>query len=220
MVASEVLLSPWFPGILEGWEPSRKPGTKPGLSLSGGIDSTACYVLMPDNTVLLHHRRSFESLLKHEGADHLFEHIRNTTGREVYSLESDHELIRKNFGKPVGFSTDLAACVHLILFADHFDLRGIALGMPIDNTYLWHGYKYRDFSTTHWWNKWSNLLQSVGLDILLPIAGLSEAATVHIVKEVGLDHVTSSCLRAPHPGCGLCWKCFLKNGMFNRLHKK
>jgi len=213
MVANEALLSPWFPGMLEGWKPSRKPGTKPGLSLSGGIDSTACYILMPDNTVLLHHRRSFESLLKHEGADHLFEHIRNTTEREVYSLESDHELIRKNFEKPVGFSTDLAACVHLILFADHFDLRGIALGMPIDNTYLWHGYKYRDFSTTHWWKKWSNLLQSVGLDILLPIAGLSEAAAVHIVKEGGLDHVTSSCLRAPHPGCGLCWKCFLKNGM-------
>ena len=213
MVANEALLSPWIPGILEGWEPSRKPGTKPGLSLSGGIDSTACLILMPENTVLLHHRRSFESLLKHEGADNLFEHIENTTGREVYSLESDHELIRKKHGKPVGFSTDLAACVHLILFADHFDLRGLALGMPIDNTYLWHGYKYRDFSTTHWWNKWSNLLQSIGLDVLLPIAGLSEAAAVHIVKESGLDHVTSSCLRAQHPGCGLCWKCFLKNGM-------
>ena len=108
MVANEALLGPWFPRILDGWKPSRKPGTKPGLSLSGGIDSTACYILMPDNTVLLHHRRSFESLLKHEGADHLFKHIRNTTGREVFSLESDHELIRKNFEKPVGFSTDIA----------------------------------------------------------------------------------------------------------------
>ena len=213
MVANEVLLGPWNPGLLEGWTPSREHGTKPGLSLSGGIDSAACHVLMPEETVLLHHRRSFNSLLKHEGADNFFEHIRKTTGREVFSLESNHELIRKHYGKPIGFSTDLAACVHLILFADHFDLRGIALGMPIDNTYLWHGYKYREFSSTHWWDKWSNLLGSIGIDILLPIAGLSEAAAVHIVKEAGLDHVISSCLRAPHPGCGKCWKCFLKNGM-------
>ena len=28
-----------------------------------------------------------------------------------------------------------------------------------------------------------------------------------------LGEIVSSCLRAKHPGCGRCWKCFHKNGM-------
>jgi len=212
-VAAYTLLSPWDKGILDDWEPTRPYGKYPGLSFSGGIDSTACYLLMPEETILLHHRRSFRSLLKHNGADHLFRHIRKKTGRIVHSIPSNHEKIRTHWGKPNGFSTDLAAAVHLILLADHFDLRGIALGMPIDNTYLWHGHRKRDFSQTGWWKEWSTLLPRIGLDLILPIAGVSEATAVNIVKQGGLGKIVSSCLRAKHPGCGSCWKCFHKNGM-------
>ena len=212
-LAAYTLLSPWIKGILDGWEPSRNYGTYPSLSFSGGIDSTACYLLMPENTVLVHHRRSFKSLLKHDGADRIFTHITKNTGRTVHSIPSNHEKIRTYWDKPNGFSTDLAAAVHLILLADYLDLRGIALGMPIDNTYLWHGHRKRDFSETGWWKQWSNLLSSVGLDLILPIAGVSEATAVNIVKEYGLGDIVSSCLRSKHPGCGRCWKCFHKNGM-------
>jgi len=212
-VATYTLLSPWVKGILDDWEPTRPHGRFPGLSFSGGIDSTACYVLMPKETVLVHHRRSFKSLLKHDGADRLFKHIRRNDGRLVHSIPSNHERIRTHWDKPNGFSTDLAAAVHLILLADYFDLKGIALGMPIDNTYLWHGYRKRDFGETGWWKKWAPLLSSIGLDLILPIAGVSEATAVHIVQKSGLGGVVSSCLRAKHPGCGRCWKCFHKNGM-------
>ena len=212
-VAAHVLLSPWVSGILDGWTPSRPHGRFPGLSFSGGIDSTACFSIMPEDTVLIHHRRNFRSLLKHNGADRLFKHIQLTTGRVTHSIPSDHERIRTHWGKPNGFSTDLAAAVHLILLADHFDLRGIALGMPLDNTYLWHGYRYRDFAETGWWKTWAPLLESIGLDLILPIAGISEASAVHLVQKAGLGDVVSSCLRAKHPGCGRCWKCFHKNGM-------
>ena len=217
-VATYTLLSPWVDGILDNWTPSRPYGKFPGLSFSGGIDSTACYILMPKETVLLHHRRSYRSLLKHAGADKLFKHIRKTNGRIVHSIPSNHEKIRTNWDKPNGFSTDLAAAVHLILLADHFDLRGIALGMPLDNTYLWHGHRKRDFATTGWWTKWSPLLSSIGLDLILPIAGISEASAVHIVQKEGLGHVVSSCLRTKHPGCGRCWKCFHKNGMLGHSY--
>ena len=207
------LLSPWVKGILDDWEPSRAYGKYPALSFSGGIDSTACYLLMPQETILLHHRRSYKSLLKHNGADRLFKHIRKTTGRVVHSIPSNHEKIRTHWDKPNGFSTDLAAAVHLILLADYFDLRGIALGMPIDNTYLWHGHRKRDFSQTGWWKEWNTLLPQIGLDLILPIAGVSEATAVNIVKNGNLGGIVSSCLRAKHPGCGRCWKCFHKNGM-------
>ncbi len=213
VVASEVLLSPFMKGILDDWVPTRAPGSRSGLSLSGGIDSTACLAIMPEDTILLHHRRSFRSLLKHDGADRLFKHLRQNSGRTVHSIPSDHENIRAYWGKPTGFSTDMAAAVHMILLADYFDLRSIAIGMPLDNTYLWHGFRYRDFSTTAWWKRWGSLFESIGLSIVLPIAGVSEATAVKIVQDAGLGDIVSSCLRAKHPGCGRCWKCFHKNGM-------
>ena len=212
-IAEFCLLSPFVGGILEGWKPSRKHGKYPALSFSGGIDSTAAFALMPKDTVLIHHRRDFSSLLVHDGADRLFKHIEEEFGRTVHSIPSNHEKLRVLFNRPTGFSTDLAAAVHIILLADYFDLKGVALGMPLDNTYLWHGHKFRNFDETHWWKSWSPLMTSIGLDLILPVAGISEAATVMIVKQMRLGSIVSSCLRKAHPGCGQCWKCFHKNGI-------
>ena len=212
-IAEFCLLSPFLNGILDDWEPSRKHGSFPSLSFSGGIDSTAAFALMPKDTILIHHRRDFSSLLIHDGADRLFSHIEKEFGRKVYSISSNHEKLRVLFDRPTGFSTDLAAAVHIILLADYFDLKGVALGMPLDNTYLWHGHKFRNFEETHWWKMWSPLMSSIGLDLILPVAGISEASTVEIVKQMRLGSIVSSCLRKAHPGCGKCWKCFHKNGM-------
>jgi hypothetical protein len=215
-VATQALLSPWYDDLLDGWTPSRTPGSHVGLAFSGGIDSTAAMLLLPEDVVLVHHRRSFTSNLKHTGADRLFKHLRRQWGREILSIPSDHERIREHWGLRPGFSTDLASAVHLILMADHLDLRGIAMGMPMDNTYLWHGHRWRDFATSGWWRRWSTLMSSIGLDIVLPIGGISQASTTRIVQEAGLADVVSSCLRAPHPGCGACWKCFHKHTLLGR----
>ena len=59
-------------------------------------------------------------------------------------------------------------------------------------------------------------MSSVGLDIVLPIGGISQASTVRLVQEAGLGDVVSSCLRAPFPGCGRCWKCFHKHTLLGR----
>ncbi len=66
-------------------------------------------------------------------------------GREVFQVPSNHELLRTTWGKPVGFSTDFAAAVHLILLADVLDLGTIALGTPIDNTWLAKGKNLDNF---------------------------------------------------------------------------
>ena len=215
MVATQALLSPWHKDLLEGWTPSRPRGEKVGLAFSGGIDSTAAMLLLPEDAVLMYHRRSYKSLLKHEGTTRLFRNL-NKNGRKVHIVPSNHEIIRQHHGLPNGFSTDMASAVHLILTADHFDLGGIAFGMPIDNTYLWHGHRWRDFSASGWWKQWAPLMTSVGLDIVLPIGGISQASTVQLVQEAGLGDVVSSCLRAPYPGCGRCWKCFHKHTLLGR----
>jgi hypothetical protein len=156
-------------------------------------------------------------MLDHRNAERLINHLNSTGEREVISVSSNHELIRTNHGKPVGFSTDFACASHLLLLADHFDLGAIGFGMPIDNTYLWKGRKFRDFPSTPYYQYWTKRFAEAGLDLLFPIASISEAGALMIVKQTSwLEHL-NSCMRGDGVnGCGRCWKCFHKNGPLGR----
>jgi hypothetical protein len=118
-------------------------------------------------------------------------------------------------GKMAGFSTDYACAVQVILLADHFGLDSIGTGMPLENTYLWHGYKYRDFSETWFWNHYSKIFEEVGLPLYQPVAGCSEIVNMQIVEQMNWTGFAQSCLRSNTPGkvCGRCWKCFRKNSL-------
>jgi len=213
-LAEWVLLDPWFKGIIDGHEWTRKPGLKPGISFSGGIESTAAMLVMPRNSVLAYHERDFESMLKHDNASRFIKRLRWRYFRKVYIIKSNHEKIRNRFEKPNGFSTDLACAVHLILLADFLDLDSIAVGMPIDNSWLSGGQKYRDFPQCGWYKKWMAPFRSAGLDILLPVNMISQAGCLEIVQKSGLGNWAQSCLRATAgETCGRCWKCFFKNSL-------
>ena len=214
-VAEFVLLHPWVDGILDDWKPTRESGSRPGLALSGGIDSTAAMLLMPDDTALVYNERDFESGIKHVNAYRLFNHLSKEHGREVIRIKSNHETIRTNHGKAVGFSTDYACAVQVILLGDFLDLDSFATGMPLENSYLYHGYRYRDFKRSWFWRLYGSLFESIGLPIFQPVAGCSEEITNRIVQENGLIDYAQSCLRSVEPGsvCGSCWKCFRKNSM-------
>lgn len=212
--AHYVLTSPWEDGILDDWIPSRQPGWRPGLAFSGGVDSVASMLLMPQDTVLVYNRRNgFSSGLDHTNADRLFKHMLETLGRPVLQVPSNHEVIRKAYGKSVGFSTDYACAVQVILLADYLQLDSFATGMPLENTYLFHGHRYRNFGTSWFWRHHSEIFNNIGLSIYQPVAGCSEVINQHIVAQNGLLDYAQSCLRSDIPGvpCGACWKCFRKN---------
>ena len=119
-LAEYVLLSPYEGNILDGWRPSRKPGFRPGLAFSAGVDSTAAMCLMPERTLLFYHERSgFDSQLDHGNAKAFINYLIEEEARPVITTRSNHELIRTIGGKGVGFSTDYACAVHVILLADH-----------------------------------------------------------------------------------------------------
>ena len=213
-IANYVMTSPWEEGILDDWIPSREPGWRPGLAFSGGIDSVASMLIMPQDTALVYNRREgFQSSLNHTNADRLFEHMLENMGLPVVQVPSNHEVIRKHQGKTAGFSTDYACAVQVILLADYLQLDSLATGMPLENTYLFHGHRYRDFGASWFWRHYSEIFKSIGLSIYQPVAGCSEIINQRIVDKNQLLNLAQSCLRSDTPGipCGACWKCFRKN---------
>lgn len=214
-IAHHFLCSPWDRTILDNWDPSRQKGWRCGLAFSAGVDSTACMELMPPETVLLYHQRDgFESKLNHANALRFIQKLREN-GKQVVTIKSNHEQIRLDHGKSVGFSTDFAGAVHVILLADYFELGSIAMGMPLENAYLFHGHKGRDFNLSSYWKTHSSILEKAGLDLVFPTSGASEIINQRIVDGSDYAEYAESCLRSKEAGkvCGKCWKCFRKNSM-------
>ena len=213
-LAHHLLVEPWDKSVMQHWNPSRKPGWRPGLAFSGGIDSAAAMALMPEETVLIYNERSgIEGKLDHTNAFRFFEKIEQDTGRMVHRIRSNHEKLRLDQGKSVGFSTDYACAVQVILLADYFSLDSLATGMPLENSYLFHGHKYRDFPTSWFWKHYAPMFESIGLPLYQPVAGCSEVVNLAVVVASGWDGWAQSCLRSNKGGdvCGACWKCFRKN---------
>ena len=216
-LTSEVLLSPWNKSTKRPLEGTRKIGKIPALAFSAGTDSTAASFLMPENTILGYHRRSFEGILNHKNADRLLQHMKHDRKKTVIDISSNHELIRTYHFKQSGFSSDFASAAHLILLADHFDIGAIAFGMPIDNSWLMKGRKFREFTETHYFKYWKNRFLEAGIELFLPLAGISEAGAMKICQNEEIIPYMNSCLRGDgQNGCGNCWKCFHKNGPLGR----
>ena len=216
-LAMQMLLGPWVPTTKQWSVGPREPGKRLGLAYSGGVDSTAALLLLPDDTILAYHQRNFDSMLSHTLPMATFEAIKQRTGREVLCIPSNHERIRTYHGMVNGFSDAHAAGVHLVLLADHLDLAGIAFGTPIDNTWLKRGSVFRDFSTDLYWTKSRAMFAKAGLAYVLPINHISEAGALEVCRQSELADVVNSCLRGlGERWCGRCWKCFHKNGPLGR----
>ena len=216
-LVAEILLYPWHKCARQEFEKTRTKGKIPALSFSAGTDSTAAAMIMPEETILGYHRRSVDSILDHRNAERLLSQF-ESIGRSVVDIASNHELIRTYHFKQIGFSTDFACASHLILLSDFYNLGAIAFGMPLDNSYLWKGRKFRNFEQTDYFQYWSQRFADAGLDLLLPIVGVSEAGCLLICEKTGISEFMNSCLRGDgKTGCGKCWKCFHKNGPLGRV---
>ena len=216
-LATEILLFPWQRKLRDCGKATRKQGENLALSFSCGVDSTAALLVMPEDTILAYHRRDFDSMLDHDNANMLISRIEEKLNREVIQVSSDHEKIRSYEDLYAGFSSPYAAGVHLILLADHLNLKGIAFGTPIDNCWLNKGNKYRDFVDSNHWKQWNIRFQRAGLDLLFPINMISEAGALRICQNSELIDNINSCLRGNNSqGCEKCWKCFHKNGPLGR----
>ena len=217
-LTAEILLHPWHKSSRTPLEGTRILGTKPSLAFSAGTDSTAAALIDAGKYDFGISSEKFQEYPRPSKCrPPTIAFMKDEREKIVIDISSNHELIRTYHFKQIGFSSDFACATHLILLADHFDIGAIAFGMPLDNTWLKKGRRFREFLETDYYTYWDERFSKCGLDLLLPIAGLSEAGAMKICTNENLLPYLNSCLRGDGvSGCGTCWKCFHKNGPLGR----
>ncbi len=87
-LSMELLLSPFVPSVKKWKAEGRAQGTMLALAYSGGIDSTAAALLLPDDTILTYHQRDFKSMINHDLPFSTFEAMRSRYQRKVHCIPS------------------------------------------------------------------------------------------------------------------------------------
>ena len=190
--------------------------SRPSLSFSGGADSTAALLLMPKNTlsVFLDRPLKFRRSLYNKSAAYATIGHAKSEGYEVKKIDCDLEYIRS----PIGFPTDLATSVPLILMAAKENLDSVAFGTVLESAYRVGHETCRDYKQSGHYKVWGGLFEAAGIPLYLPVAGISEVGTSQIVMSSSFYDYTRSCIRGKFPkSCLNCWKCFRKSMVDNRL---
>lgn len=194
-------------------ERGRRPGNHPGLSFSGGVDSTAALALMPDDTTLF-----FLDRVTSEGEAPTGLYVKDSAevacrmvsdlGYAVRKVATNLEYVRS----PVGFPVDWASGAPAILLADYCDLSSISWGVVAESAYRVGHERFIDFPKRTIFSRWDGLLRAVGLSLGAPVAGLSEVSTSLIVQRSKFANVAQSCIRGlKGEPCMNCFKCFRKS---------
>ena len=182
--------------------------SRPGLAYSGGADSCAALAVMPGNTVpiFMHRPMSKDSIYDSEAPLRSCEELKEV-GYDVKVIECDLEYLRK----PIGFPSDLANAVPAVLLSQSLGLDSIAFGTVLESAYGIGHEKYIDYGNGSHWRFYGKLFSSAGIDLCLPVAGVSEVGTSIIGNLSPFGEFSQSCIRGKwNKPCLKCWKCFRK----------
>ncbi len=196
---------------------SRKESGRHALSFSGGADSTAALIVMPQTTELVFMLRSESKAKSLYDSDAAIESCRKLSrlGFQVHIIESDFEYLRD----PIGFPTDLSVSTPAILLAESRNFETIAFGTILESAYGTSGKKFRDYKESSHFRLWSRLFNAVGLGYSLPVAGVSEVGSSMLCKDNPIGRVHQSCIRGKWgEPCNNCWKCFRKSTLMAALN--
>ncbi|MDR8409001.1 DUF6395 domain-containing protein [Nonomuraea sp. 3-1Str] len=196
-----------------GAEP-RRAGSTLAISYSGGADSVAAATVYPD-APFVHFRR-----VPHSRVPNRWPHYRSDvlaklakgTGRELTVFESDLEY---TLAEPrPGYPEHQAVAAGALLSADRLDLGGLGFGYEMGSRWLGGGrYLLRYTPDNDLWaphGKWGRLCAAVGVHIVLPVGGVSEAVTMRLALGSDLKDHVRWCLRGTDGPCRTCGKCLYK----------
>jgi len=183
-------------------------GTRPGLAFSGGADSTAALSVMPGNTVPVFMNRPIREGSKYDSDAPIKNcELLKQIGYDVRVIDCDLEYLRE----PVGFPSDLAHAIPLILLSESMGIGSIAFGTILESAYGIGHEHYIDYPHGSHMRFYGTLLSAAGLEISLPVGGVSEVGTAIIVETSPLGELAQSCIRGKKGSpCMRCWKCFRK----------
>ncbi|WP_431902227.1 DUF6395 domain-containing protein [Nonomuraea sp. bgisy101] len=192
----------------------RVAGGTLALSYSGGADSVAAATIFPE-APFVHFRR-----VSHPRVPNRWPHYRSDvlaklavqTGREVTTVDSDLEF---TLAEPrPGYPEHHAVAAGALLLADRMDLGGLAFGYELGSRWLGGDrYLLRYTPDNLMWaphGAWGRLFAAVGVHIVLPVGGVSEAVTMRIALESPLKAQVRWCLRGTGGPCRTCGKCLYK----------
>ena len=183
---------------------------RPALAFSGGADSTAGLLVMPDNTLAVFMDRPLKkkTSMYNKSAALATLSFAKKAGYDVLSLECDVEYIRE----PLGFATDLVPSIPILALAASHRIDAVAFGTVMESAYRIGHEKARDYANSSHFRFWGRMFQAAGLPLYLPVSGVSEVGTSKIVLSSDFHPYTRSCIRGVWPqACENCWKCFRKN---------
>lgn len=180
----------------------------PGLAFSGGCDSSAALCIMPNNTIPVFLERPMieKSMYSSDAALKSCDLVKDL-GYHIEIVESNFEYIRN----PIGFPSDLAHASVLLILADYLNLDSINFGTVLESSYGVGHEKFRDYGNGSHWKLYYNLFKSVGIELSLPVCGISEVGTAIICEKSPMGYISQSCIRGEwQEPCLKCWKCFRK----------
>tara|TARA_Y100000766_G_scaffold283037_1_gene297690 strand:+ start:6652 stop:7902 length:1251 start_codon:yes stop_codon:yes gene_type:complete len=183
---------------------------RPALAFSGGADSTASLLVMPDNTlaVFLNRPLKKKASMYNKSAALATVSFAKKSGYDVLSLECDVEYVRE----PLGFATDLVPSIPILALAASHNVDAVAFGTVMESAYRIGHEKAREYANSSHYRFWGRMFEAAGLPLYLPVSGVSEVGTSKIVMNSDFHPYSRSCIRGIWPqSCENCWKCFRKN---------
>ena len=171
-------------------------GSVPGLTYSGGVDSTtAAYIMQNGVAVYLSCREGvfFDFARKAIRALEKF-------GMDTRVVSCDVQTTRT----PFGFATDTGVSIPCFVNAAELGLDSVSFGSILESCYGIGRGPFVDYIRSRHFVFWGGLYRAAGLPFNQVTAGLSEVATLDIKNRSGL--FGKSCLRS-RGECGKCYKC-------------
>lgn len=188
--------------------PPREKGKKGALAFSGGVDSFAAALILPDETVKVSCIRKRHQELPDRHPAYSTHAIRKITEfvDNAHAVYADLEHIVGPFPQ---YPTWPALSSPCLLLADHFDLHSVSFGSIMGAIYLQSGRRFAAVDSPD--AEWRKLFAAAGLDLNKPVAGLTEIATAVVVNQSAYRDIAASCQFGSyqHP-CMQCRKCLRK----------
>lgn len=190
---------------------SAKPtGEKTMLMFSGGVDSTAVYLLHdPSEVVPVYCNRPYQPVYGYNQQ----KVIKAVGGLQIYT---DFEKIREKYIGDHGFNIGIGYIAPCFPLMDVFECKYMTLGVVFEDHAFWYGepFRFNGGMTKTQGESIAEICRGFGIEIVYASVGLSEVWTTRIVNGSHLKDLACSCCTEEMAGnlCKHCYKCFRKLG--------